>query len=150
MTGSWIGRSLLLVPVLLAGIGVGMVVAGLTGVPGTGAQAAAAVILLGALRALRTGVRLDAEREVVRVRTFWRTYRLPLDALQRVDAAGRTEAGTPAVRFLLRDGREFGTLGMAYLDEDGAGQFVADLRAALEGRGVEISLTSGSFRRAVG
>lgn len=150
MTGSWIGRSLLLVPVLLAGIGVGMVVAGVSGSPGTGGQAAAAVILLGALRALRTGVRIDAPREQVRVRTFWRTYRLPLDALQRVDAAGRTEAGTPAVRFLLRDGREFGTLAMAYLDEDGADQFAADLRAALEGRGVEISLTAGSFRRAAG
>ncbi|MBS3941205.1 MAG: hypothetical protein KG028_09635, partial [Actinobacteria bacterium] len=72
------------------------------------------------------------------------------DALQRVDAAGRTEAGTPAVRFLLRDGREFGTLAMAYLDENGADQFAADLRAALEGRGVEISLTAGSFRRAAG
>lgn len=137
-------------PVLLAGIGVGMVAAGVTGSPGTGGQAAAAVILLGALRALRTGVRIDARREQVRVRTFWRTYRLPLDALQRIDAAGRTEAGTPAVRFLLRDGREFGTLAMAYLDGDGADQFAADLRAALEGRGVEISLTSASFRRAVG
>lgn len=137
-------------PVLLAGIGVGMVAAGLTGSPASGGQAAAAVILLGGLRVLRTGVRIDAAREQVRVRTFWRTYRLPIDALRRVDAAGRTDAGTPSVRFLLRDGREVGTVAMAYLDEDGADQFAADLRAALEGRGVEISLSSGSFRRAVG
>ncbi|MFA9446645.1 hypothetical protein [Egicoccus sp. AB-alg6-2] len=148
MTGSWIARSLLLVPVLLAGVGVGMVVAGLTADPAAGGRAAAAVILLGALRALRTGVQIDTRRERVRVRTFWRTYRLPLDALQRVDAGGRTDAGTPAVRFLLRDGREYGSTSLAYLAGHGADQFVGDLRDALEGRGVEISLTAASFRRA--
>lgn len=148
MTGSWIGRSLLLVPVLLAGVGVGMVVAGVTERPAAGGQAAAVVILLGAFRALRTGVRIDPVREQVRVRTFWRTHRLPLDALQRVDAAGRTDAGTPSVRFLLRDGREYGSLALVYLAGEGAESFVDDLRAALDGRGVEISLTPASFRRA--
>ena len=148
MTGYWIGRSLLLVPVLLAGVGVGMVVAGITEQPTTGAQAAAAVVLLGALRALRTGVRIDRQRERVEVRTFWRTHRLSLDALHRVDAAGRTDAGTPSVRFLLRDGREYGSLALAYLAGQGADEFVSDLSAALDGRGVEVSLTPASFRRA--
>ncbi|MFA9430635.1 hypothetical protein [Egicoccus sp. AB-alg2] len=148
MTGSWIGRSLVLVPVMLAGVGVGMVVAGLTAAPTVGGQAAAAVILLGALRALRTGVRVDTDAEQVRVRTFWRTHRLPLDALRRIDAGGRTEGGSPSVRFLLKDGREYGSMALAYLDGGAADALIADLRRALDGRGAEVSLTAASFRRA--
>jgi len=147
LTGSWIGRALALVPVLLAGVGVGLVVAGVTASPTTGGQAAAAVILLGALRALRMGVRIDTAAEQVRVRTFWRTHRLPLDGLRRVDAGDRTDGGSPAVRFLLEDGREYGSTALAYLDNGAADAFIADLRAALDGRGAEVSLTSSSFRR---
>jgi hypothetical protein len=137
----------LLVPVLLAGVGIGMVAAGVTASPTIGGQAAAVVILLGALRALRTGVRVDEARDRVVVRTFWRTHHVPLDALVRVDAAGRTEGGTPALRFLLRDGREYASLGFTYLAGAAAERLGAELARAVEGRGVEIALSPRSFRR---
>ncbi|GGI09680.1 hypothetical protein [Egicoccus halophilus] len=148
MRGSWIGRALLLVPVLLAGVGAGMVVAVVSGDPAAGGGLAGVVSLLGALRALRTGARIEPTRDRVCVRTFWRTHRVPLDALERVDADGRTESGTPAVRFLLRDGREYGSLALAYLAEQAAKGLAADLRQALDGRPVEVVLPATALRRA--
>jgi hypothetical protein len=149
MTGSWIGRSLLAVPALLAAAGIGIVIVGMTGAVTVGLLTTIVLALLGVVRASRTGVTIDLEREQVVLRTFWRTHRVDATTLQRVDALPRSSERTAGVRFLLRDGREYGSHALAFLAVRSAERLISDLAALTEAAPFEVDLTTGSFRRAV-
>jgi hypothetical protein len=149
VTGSTIGRSLLVVPAMLAAAGIGIVIVGMTGAVSVGLLVTLALALAGAFRAARTGVTIDLDRQQVVLRTFWRTHRVDAAELQRVDALSRSTEGTAGVRFLLRDGREYGSLALAYLAVRTADRLIADLRALTEETPFEVDLTTGSFRRVV-
>jgi hypothetical protein len=150
VTGSWIGRSLLAVPALLASVGMGIVLVGLTGSVTLGSLTSAVLAAIAAARAARTGVTIDLDREQVVLLTFWRTYRVDASALERVDAPPRGADGPWGVRFRLRDGREFGSLALAFLQGRPADALVADLGTLTSAAPFEVALTPASFRRAVG
>jgi hypothetical protein len=150
VTGSWIGRSLLAVPAVLASVGMGIVLVGLTGSVTLGSLTTVVLAALTAARAARTGVTIDLDRQLVILRTFWRTYRVDASALERVDAPPRGADGPWGVRFQLRDGREFGSLALAFLQGRPAAALVADLSSLTAAAPFEVALTPGSFRRAAG
>jgi hypothetical protein len=149
MTGSFVGRSLLAMPAVLAAIGVGLVVAGLTGSLSRGAAVFGVLAVLGAWRASRTGVHIDLDRHEITVRTFWRTHRVDACTLERIDTLASTTEGVPGMRLLLRDGRELGSLALAYLPVRSAEQLVRDLARLTEQDPVELVVTDRSFRRAL-
>jgi hypothetical protein len=150
VTGSWIGRSLAAIPAILAAVATGSVVVGLTGEVTTGLVTTVALAALGGYRAARTGVTIDVDRHEVVLRTFWRTHRLDASDLRRVDALDRGAEGPPGVRFLLRDGREYGPAALAYLAGPSAARLADDLRALTQEATFDVSLSTGSFRRVVG
>jgi hypothetical protein len=148
MTGSWLGRSLLAMPAMLAAVGVGTVVVGLTGTVSLGLLVTVVLAVLGGLRASRTGVTIDVERHQIVLRTFWRTHRVDAAALQRVEALDRSSEGTAGVRFLLRDGREYGSLALAFLATGASDRLVTDLGSLTVDDPFEVAITPRGARRA--
>jgi hypothetical protein len=140
-TGSWLGRALLAVPVVLAAVGVGLVVVGVTGEVVGGLATTAVLSAIALLRAARTGVTIDLERQQVVLRTFWRTHRVDAAALLRVDAHPRGPDGPAGVRFVLRDGREYGSVALAYLAARTAERLTAELGAVTEDDPIEVVLS---------
>jgi hypothetical protein len=130
--GSWIGRATSAVPALLAATGIGLVLIGATGRVELGALVTGLLGAVAALRAARTGVTIDIERHEVVLRTFWRTRRVDAAALARVDTLERRTDGASGVRFVLRDGREYGAPALAYLAARAKERLAADLSALTE------------------
>jgi hypothetical protein len=147
-TGSWIGRAASAVPAVLAATGIGVVLAGTTGRIGLGMLVSVALTGLAVLRAARTGVMIDVDRHEVVLRTFWRTHRVDASDLARVDRLTRHDDGAAGVRFVLRDGREYGSTALAYLAARAAERLIADLAALTEDDPFEVELTPRSFRPA--
>jgi hypothetical protein len=146
VTGSLIGRSLVAIPALLAAIGIGVLLAGLTGSVTAGLLTTVVLASIVVARAARTGVTVDLDRQEVVVRSFWRTNRVEAASLQRVDASARSPDGTAGVRFLLRDGRELASVALVYLTDRPATQLIADLGQLTLEAPFEVALTPGSFR----
>lgn len=148
VVGSWLGRALSALPAALGAVGAGLVVAGWIGTPAPGVAVWA--LLTGAvlLRMSVTGLVIDLEREVVVVRTFWRTHRLAPDELRRVDAGG--PAPGPGLRFVTRDGREIGLLAVAYLDPPRAERLVGQLRDLAAAGPCEVTVDPAGLRRRSG
>jgi hypothetical protein len=120
------------VPAILAATGIGLVVVGATGRVDLGGLVTALLVAVVALRAARTGVTIDVERHEVVLRTFWRTRRVDAAALARVDTLERRTDGASGVRFVLRDGREYGAPALAYLAARANERLLADLGALTE------------------
>jgi hypothetical protein len=140
-TGSWLGRTLLAVPAVLAAVGVGLVVVGVTGEVVGGLATTALLGAIALLRAARTGVTIDLERQQIVLRTFWRTHRVDAAALLRVDAHPRSSDGPAGVRFVLRDGREYGSVALAYLASRTAERLTAELGAVTQDDPIEVALS---------
>jgi hypothetical protein len=132
LAGSWIGRATSALPALLAAAGIGLVLVGATGRVELGALVTGLLATVTMLRAARTGVTIDVERHEVVLRTFWRTRRVDAAALARVDTLERRTDGASGVRFVLRDGREYGAPALAYLAARASERLLADLGALTE------------------
>jgi hypothetical protein len=147
-TGSGIGRVMSAVPALLAAMAIGIVIVGVSGQLLLGLLVTVALVVLTGLRASRTGVTIDIDRHQVVLRTFWRTRRVDAGELARVDRLRRHDAGASGVRFVLRDGREYGATELAYLASQAAERLIADLSALTEDDPFDVDLTPHSFRPA--
>jgi hypothetical protein len=75
------------------------------------------------------------------LRTFWRTRRVDAAALARVDTLERRTDGASGVRFVLRDGREYGAPMLAYLAARANERLLADLGALTEDDPFDVVLT---------
>lgn len=148
MVGSWIGRSLVALPGLLASVGAGLIVAGITQAWAPSFAVTALLAGLVLLRVCALGVIIDLPREQVVLRTFWRTHRFGVDDLGLVTARGVGDGWPPGVRFRTADGREYGSMALCYLDEDHATAFIGQLRT-LAGPDARVELEPGSFRPSV-
>jgi hypothetical protein len=145
MVGSAIGRSLAALPGLLASVAAGMIIAGLTRELTLSLAVVALLVGIVLLRVTAIGVTIDLDRERIVVRTFWRKVQLSVDDLDRVDARLAGDGWPPGVRFVTRDGREYGSVALCYLDEERAGRFIAQLEA-LAGPAARVTLEPSSFR----
>lgn len=145
MVGSWIGRSLVALLGLLTSLAVGMVVVGVTRELSLGLAVAAVLAGIVLLRVPSIGVTIDLERERIVLRTFWRTVSLTVDDLRRIDARVVGDGWPPGVRFVTREGREYGSIALCYLDEDRAGRFITQLET-IAGNVADVALQPSSFR----
>jgi hypothetical protein len=128
-------------------MGIGLVVVGSTGRVGLGVLVTGGLTGLAALRAASTGVIIDVERHQIVLRTFWRTRRVEAAALARVDTLERRTDGAAGVRFVLRDGREYGAPALAFLAARVSERLAADLAALTEDDPFDVALTPPTLRR---
>lgn len=145
MVGSAIGRMLAALPGVLASVGAGLVVVGVTNEVSVGLGTVALLLGLVLIRVSTLGMIIDLDRERLLVRSFWRTRAVHIDELERIDARAVGEGWPPGVRFVTTDGREFGTLALCYLDEPQAVQLIGQLEAIADDI-VEVDLSPASFR----
>jgi hypothetical protein len=148
-TGSTLGRVLGAVPALLASVAVGLVAVGVGAPVAAGAGATAVLAAASLLRAARTGVTVDVERQELVLRGFWRTRRLDAATLARIDAS-RREARPGTVRIVLRDGRSYDVVPLSFLAEHAAERLRTDLARLGEPGTFEVHLAAERLRRPAG
>jgi hypothetical protein len=141
VVGSPIGRAILALQANLAAVAGGLVVAGVTGRVSAGLLVAVVVGGVCLVRALRTGIAVDLDGDVIVLRTCWRTTRVPMARVARIEGATSRAAGGPQLRVLTDDGRAYGSLAVAYLDRDRTDALLRALSAARERAGFELALT---------
>jgi hypothetical protein len=144
VVGSPIGRAILALQANLAAVAGGLVVAGITGHLGAGVLVAVVVGGVCLARALRTGIAVDLEEGTIVLRTCWRTARVPLEEVRRIEGGTTRAVGGPDLRLTTTDGRAYGSLAMAYLDPARCAALLGALSAARDRTGFELLL-----RRAV-
>jgi hypothetical protein len=141
VVGSPIGRAILALQANLAAVAGGLVVAGVTGQPRVGLLVAVLAGGVCLVRALRTGIAVDLDEDEILLRTCWRTARVPMDRVARIEGGTSRAAGGPELRVLTDDGRAYGSLAVAYLDRDRTDILLRALSAARERAGFELALT---------
>jgi hypothetical protein len=141
VVGSPIGRAILALQANLAAVAGGLIVAGLTGAPRAGVLVAAVTGGICLVRALRTGIAVDLDQDTILLRTCWRTARVPMTQVARIEGGTTRAAGGPELRLTTADGRSYGSLALAYLDRDRTDAVHRTLAAARERTGFELALT---------
>jgi hypothetical protein len=141
VVGSPIGRAILALQANLAAVAGGLIVAGLTGQPRAGLTVALATGGICLVRALRTGIAVDLEDDTILLRSCWRTARVPMAEVARIEGGTTRAEGGPQLRVTTEDGRAYGSLAVAYLDRDRTDALHRALAVARERAGFELALT---------
>lgn len=141
MVGSPIGRAILALQANLAAVAGGLVVAGATGNPRAGLVVTVVTGAVCLVRALRTGIAVDLEHEDIVLRTCWRTARVPVAQVARIEGGTTRASGGPGLSVVTEDGRTYGSLAVAYLDRARADALHRKLAAARDHAGFELDLT---------
>jgi hypothetical protein len=141
VVGSPIGRLILALQANLAAVAGGLIVAGITGRPRAGLLVAVVTGGICLVRALRTGIAVDLDQDAIVLRTCWRTARVPMTQVARIEGGTTRAVGGPDLRVTTADGRAYGSLAVAYLDRDRTDALFRALSAARDRAGFELALT---------